>query len=186
MAWKRVGPDDEKFKELILYIARKSEADDWFGATKLNKLLFLADFIAYALWGEPITGQEYMALEMGPAPRRLLPIVEQMQRTGEIIPAEREYFAKTQKRLVALREPDVDKFSGREIALVDALIEKWWRHSAREMSRASHQFVGWRVAQKGETIPYEVALLGDRELTKEEVQKGLELEPMARKLLGHT
>ncbi len=186
MAWKRVTPDDAKLKELVLYIARKSEGDPRFGSTKLNKLLFLADFIAYATWGQPITGQDYMAENNGPVPRRLLPVREQMEKAGELVIAEVEYQTKLQKRPIALREPDVGIFTGPEIALVDSLIEDWWEHTATAISMASHEFVGWRVAQKGETIPYETALLDDRDLTKDEEARGLELVPAARKLLGHT
>jgi hypothetical protein len=40
-------PDDEKLRELILYVSTLSKDDDNFGATKLNKLLFYADFLAY-------------------------------------------------------------------------------------------------------------------------------------------
>ena len=72
-------PDDEKFKELVLYIARKSECDPRFGATKLNKLLFFSDFLAFKRLGSPITGQTYFKLDHGPAPRRMLPLKERMQ-----------------------------------------------------------------------------------------------------------
>ena len=66
--------NDEKLAELMLYISMKSESDETFGATKLNKLLFYADFIAYLKLKKPITGAEYQCIERGPAPRSLLPI----------------------------------------------------------------------------------------------------------------
>lgn len=71
MEWQ---PDDKKLAEAILYISKKSEGDESFGATKLNKLLFYSDFMAFGKLGEPITGQDYQKLEHGPAPRHLLPI----------------------------------------------------------------------------------------------------------------
>ncbi len=46
----------EKLRELVLYIADKCEEDRTFGAVKLNKILFYADFISFAEYGEPITG----------------------------------------------------------------------------------------------------------------------------------
>jgi hypothetical protein len=57
-----------------LLIATRSEGDEPFGAVKLNKLLFYADFFAYVKFGECITGQEYQKLAQGPAPRRMLPV----------------------------------------------------------------------------------------------------------------
>ena len=45
-----------RFRELILYCALKSETHRFFGATKLNKCLFYADFLAYRALGSSITG----------------------------------------------------------------------------------------------------------------------------------
>jgi len=50
---------DKRLRELILLIATRSEGDEPFGAVKLNKLLFYADFFAYVKFGESITGQEW-------------------------------------------------------------------------------------------------------------------------------
>ena len=69
-----------RFRELILYCALKSETHRFFGATKLNKCLFYADFLAYRALGSSITGAEYLALEHGPAPRQLVAEREAMVR----------------------------------------------------------------------------------------------------------
>ena len=39
--------NEGKFRELILYVARRSEDDKYFGAVKLNKILYFSDFNAY-------------------------------------------------------------------------------------------------------------------------------------------
>ena len=67
-------PDDRRFAELMLYISQKSKDDPKFGATKLNKLLFYSDFLAYANLGDSITGFEYQKLEHSPGPRRIMAI----------------------------------------------------------------------------------------------------------------
>ena len=152
-------PDDDKLRELILLIARDSEGDSPFGATKLNKLLFFADFLAYRQFGKPITAQEYMRLPNGPAPRRMVRIAKGMESTGQIAISERLYFGKPQKVLKALREPNLDRFSAREIDLVNTLIRQCWGKNATEMSASSHRFMGWRLAGEKETIPYSVALV---------------------------
>ena len=51
---------DKKLKELVLYIAQKSEDDPSFGATKLNKILFAADFYFFGQTGRSITGASYV------------------------------------------------------------------------------------------------------------------------------
>lgn len=62
----------EKFRELILYVANMSRNDPDFGAVKLNKILYYADFRAYRELGRPISGAAYRKLSEGPAPRQLL------------------------------------------------------------------------------------------------------------------
>ncbi len=64
--------DAAKFRELFLYIAESCAEDPRFGAVKLNKILYYADFEAYRRLGEPITGDTYRKLSEGPAPGWLL------------------------------------------------------------------------------------------------------------------
>ena len=61
--------EPDKFRELIVYICKKSEGDPTFGAVKLNKILYYADFAAYRILGKPITGAQYQKLREGPAPQ---------------------------------------------------------------------------------------------------------------------
>ena len=77
---KASSNDEQKLRELILLIARSSERDEHFGATKLNKILFYSDFWAYRKLGRSITGEVYRKLEHGPAPKRLLPVVRRMEK----------------------------------------------------------------------------------------------------------
>ena len=84
MAIQHQRPDDEKLRELILYIANLSQQDRSFSAAKLNNLLFHADFLAYQKFGSSITGQEYLAHPEGPAPKRLKAISESMRRECDL------------------------------------------------------------------------------------------------------
>jgi hypothetical protein len=162
-------PDpDTRLKELILHIARQCEDDETFGAVKLNKILFNADFTAYVKFGRSITGQEYFALEHGPAPRHLKPVLADMVRRREAAIREHDFHGYQQRRTFALREADLKLFTSEEIGLVDHIIREWRGHTAIKLSELSHQFIGWRVAKKGETIPYSVALVRRREPTKKE------------------
>src|SRR5260370_23975101 len=75
---------DQRFRELVLYICEKCATDPKFGATKLNKILYFSDFLAYGNFGEPITGFEYQREKNGPVPKRLLPIRNAMIQSGEL------------------------------------------------------------------------------------------------------
>lgn len=159
----------QKFQEMILYVAKESEGDPRFGATKLNKILFYADFSAYRKWGRSISGQEYQKLEWGPAPRHLVPAVEALEAAGECVQAQRDVYGHQLKKLIALREPDLSLFSAGEIDLLRDVLDNLRDLNATEVSGLSHEFLGWQAAGHGETIPYETCLLGrPRELTAEE------------------
>jgi hypothetical protein len=177
--------NEAKLRELIIYIATLSEKDDAFGAIKLNKLLFRADFNAYLQSGKPITGVEYFALENGPAPRPMKRLLSAMQKRGEIAIRKKDFFGKEQHRVLPLRSADLSRFfSVDEINLVFVLIQRYWGESGTSMSKESHEFLGWSSAKLKETIPYRVALVSNREPTLDEIRRGLELQPLAEAALA--
>lgn len=168
--------DEQKLAELILYISQKCATDPKFGAVKLNKILYLSDFLAFGNWGEPITGVEYQHLRQGPAPRRLVPVREELQSDKKlVIQALPLRSGHRQVRTVNLVDPDLRIFSGREIALVDSIIEDLWDMDAEESSEFSHRFVGWKMTQEGEPIPYGSIFLSDEPLSEAEIIRGQEL-----------
>lgn len=160
---------DAKFREMILYVAKEAQDDPKCGATKLNKILFYADFAAYRKWGRSISGQEYQKLEWGPAPRRLKPEVETLEREKACAWADRDYYGRTLKKLITLREPDLSRFSAEEIDLIRDVVDRLRELNATEVSDLSHEFLGWQAAEYGETIPYETSLVErSRPLTDDE------------------
>jgi hypothetical protein len=165
-----------KFKELILYISERSATDPRFGATKLNKILFLSDFWAYANSGSPITGAEYMKLPNGPAPRPLLPIRKEMEADGELAIQEVVTGPEmAQKRPVNLRSADLSIFTAEEISLVDRVIDLCRNATALGVSEFTHKWHGWIAAKDQETIPYETVFICDEPITPFEIVRGKEL-----------
>lgn len=168
--------DADKFRELLLYVAKRSVNDSTFGATKLNKILFFSDFLAYGQLGRSITGAAYQRLEHGPAPRELLPIQEELVNKGEAMVVPSRYFNRVQKRLWAVRDPDISGFSPEEISLVDDVIETLRCHDASDVSLLSHVVaVGWQLAGDREEIPYEAVFLSGEPPTPTDVKRGQEL-----------
>jgi hypothetical protein len=155
-------PDEEKLSELILYVADKLSSDPTGGATKINKILFFAEFAAVRSRGFPITGVEYRKLENGPAPRRLLPIRKRLIEEGSVVPATDDYFGRTIHRLVPRRNFDKTLFDDDELRIVDQVIEAMWGMTARQVSDLSHDEKGWQMVEEGETIPYSSAFLSTR------------------------
>lgn len=166
----------DKLRELVLYVCKASESDERFGSIKLNKLLFFSDFLFYLENGVSITGQAYQKLKQGPAPRLMLPLLNDMQTAKHLALAERKHFGKIQKKPVALREAHLTRFSGQEIATVDYVIGKLKGFNGTEISELSHQFTGWELAEEGETIPFSSVLLQSNPLTLQEQQWAQELD----------
>jgi len=179
-------PNDTKMRELILHVAKKSENDDKFGAVKLNKILFYADFYSFVKRGKPITGLEYFALSEGPAPRQMLPIIKSMEAAKDIAIKKVSCGRPNPKSVVvALRDPDYSKLDAEDVVIADFIIEKFKGMTGTDLTNMSHEFSGWLSAfyDHGEktTIPYSSARF--------DVQTfeflGIEKPPLAAKFIEH-
>jgi hypothetical protein len=167
---------EDKFRELILYVSQKCATDPTFGATKLNKILFYSDFLAYANLGKAITNFDYQKLPNGPAPRRLVPVRDQMVEKGELGVQEiRLRSGNVQKRTVNLRQPNLSVFTGEEISQIDEVIGSFENVKAEAVSELSHRMIGWMLADDGESIPYNTIFLSNEALSATELERGRDL-----------
>jgi hypothetical protein len=156
--------NERKFTELLLYVANRLADDRAGGATKLNKVLFFADFAHVRRTGTAITGAEYQKLPQGPAPRRLLPVREQLVASSEAQLVREEFLGYEIHRLVPVRAPDTSVFTTTELETIDGVLADLEGLNARQVSDLSHEEAGWRLTDFGEIIPYESALLGARQV----------------------
>jgi hypothetical protein len=152
-------PNEAKLAELILYVAGEIRDDPTGGATKINKILYFAEFAHVRSKGEPITGVVYQKLPRGPAPRRLRPIRDQLIRDGAAKLQVDEYFGRELHRIVPLRQPDMSGFSDSERRSVDEVIEALRGKTADEVSELSHKDMAWQLVEDGEDIPFPTAYL---------------------------
>lgn len=161
MTTKDIRFDKEKLAELVIFFARESEKDRLFGSTKLNKLLFLADFLAYGYLGMPITGANYIHQKRGPTPSpdEFLPVREQLITDGRLSIIEQETYYGTRKRPVTSSNPDMSKFSNKEVEIAYEALETLKHMGNVESENWSHKFVGWLSTAEGEEIPYSTAYL---------------------------
>jgi Protein of unknown function (DUF4065) len=158
----------ERLRELVLFIAERCQDDPTFGATKLNKILFFADFVSFARFGESITGTPYSKLPLGPVPRAVRTVRAQMEAKGEIFITKEGYSPYLRDRVIPLREANLDKLKARDIALIDGVIQAFHGVTATDVSKLSHDRA-WKAAEWYETIPYEAAFVSDEPLTERDV-----------------
>ena len=165
---------DDRLAELILHISEACEDDPTFGATKLNKILWWADFLSFARHGQAITGVEYQRLKNGPAPKRLVPVRARLVGNGDIVVQERSVFKRTQKRIVPMRKANYTLFTAKQIALVDEMISDLWGDNAITVSEQSHG-KAWEIARDRQSIPYESIFLSDEPTAPQDVSETHEL-----------
>ena len=164
----------QRFRELIIYISQECEKDEFFGAVKLNKILFHADFGAFERFGQPLTGMRYFKLKFGPAPRALLPVVDELVAEGALEAAAPQGEPFEQRRTIALRKPYLDHFTQDELDLVDEVIKQLWNQSATAVSDGTHG-VAWRTHNLKDDIPYEAVFLADLPPTPDDLVEAREL-----------
>lgn len=155
----RVAYDETKFTEMVLYVASRLAGSPTGGATKLNKVLFFAEFTHFRRYGMAISGCEFQKLEHGPAPRQLVPVRKRLIASQEARLAKDDFLGRPQHRLVPLREPNVAVFSANELATIHDVLDQFQNFTALQVSGLSHLEPGWRLTELGETIPYSTALL---------------------------
>lgn len=158
--------DLEKLKRLIHYVAWKAGKNDWFGATKLYKVLWFADARQFVLTKKPITGAVYVREKHGPIPKHA------MQARAALVSEGALQIAKEGKltRFVANTKPDISIFSPEEIAAVDYWIKHIDEdHTAESISEVTHDYA-WEIARMGEEIPlYAVLATRIREPNEQEL-----------------
>ena len=156
--------DESKFIEMLLYVADRLQTDRAGGATKVNKVLFFADFANVRRHGRPISGASYQKLPHGPAPRRLKPVRDQLVATGQAELRTEDFLGYSVNRLVPRRPADVSVFAPEELATIESVLGDLAGLNARQVSDLSHEEAGWRLVNEGDTIPYEAALVGARQV----------------------
>lgn len=165
--------DTSRLRQMILYVASKCEKAEFFGAIKLNKIIWKADFDSFAARHIPVTGSEYRRRKFGPALLKMLPVHREMLRDGAIR-VDRRSFGKDEEgneiieeRTIALDRPEPRRFfSDEDLRFVDAAIEHYWNMTGTETSDESHG-IAWKTRNNGDPMPYELALLSDEPLDSE-------------------
>lgn len=171
----RVENGGRKLKELIVHISMLCEDDPNFGAVKLNKILYYADFIAFERLSSPITGTRYFKLPQGPAPRSLVPVRRELVDEGSITIERRPVGGVYQERTIAKRAAALGLFTADELAIVNEVIDGLRGMTATEISEASHD-IRWRALRMKSDMPYQYAGLSNAGLTKAEIAKTVELK----------
>jgi len=160
-----------RLRQLILYVASKCEGAKYFGAVKLNKIIWKADFDAFAARKVPVTGREYRRQQFGPALREMLPVHREMLKDGAIRVERRDFGDDiVEHRTIAIDQPNTTLLSADDLAFVDAAMRHYWDMTGTETSDESHG-IAWKTRKNGSSMPYELAFISDEPLDASHLQR---------------
>lgn len=128
-----------RMKNIILYFI--SKCGGVFN-TKMNKLLFYADFLSYKRHGIGISGLRYVAIQYGPVPVRWDVIYGSIDEVNSEIVAFPS--GNSGVNLCSDAKPDMSIFSKEEISILDYVLEKFRNLKSNELSVISHQEDAWK------------------------------------------
>lgn len=145
------SPNSLKLAEMIVFFTEKLQPFK----TKLNKLLFYADFMNFANSGYSISGVQYKAINMGPVPNNFNSIFEyycnrdafDIQSTSYPNGAIGEKFLPNKNKKF---DPSI--FSEAEICILESVANRFQNTSTSEIIEISHAEKAWKENEKEKRI----------------------------------
>jgi hypothetical protein len=164
-----------RLQEMILYVSERCATTKRFGKIKLNKIIWKADFEAYAARRVPVTGRAYQRLKFGPAPIEMAPLYGEMLQDG-LITINRVDLGEgyIEHRTIPEVKPELALFSPDDLRYVENSIGYYWELTGEEASDDSHG-VAWQTRSDGDPMPYELALLSDARPNEHQARHLLEM-----------
>lgn len=141
-----------RLKNLMLYLLENTN-EVW--CTKMNKLLFYIDFLAYRENGMAISGLSYKAIDFGPVPERWNVVYSEFDEIHQELRSAGGFVGSV---LTATDKADMTLFSESEIKVMERVCTLFSRLSSRELSNLSHEEKAWiNHHARHEGIPFSEA-----------------------------
>jgi len=133
-----VAPDLDKAREMVVYFARECNPF----TTKMNKLLFYADFLNYKRTGYSISGMTYQAIPRGPVPQRYDGLYGNV---SDIVERKDEYFPNdvSGERFMSIKEFDGSIFTDVELKSMEKVVERFKNTPTKDIELISHDESAW-------------------------------------------
>ncbi len=122
--------------------------------TKLNKLLFYADFKHFKEYAVSITGTRYVHLQYGPVPDNYEYYFAELERERVLSVEEEILGYYTGFKCVASVEPDLAAFEQSERDVLELILSYFQRFGSAEIMKFSHEEAGYVSTSDREVISY--------------------------------
>jgi len=151
------NPNFEKFTEMVVYFSDKLSPFK----TKMNKLLFYADFLMFKHSCFSISGMRYKAIEMGPVPNNFQSIFEYLDNINEIDILTTEFpngYSGEQFKARKDRNFNAGLFAEIELKTLEKVATVFNETSTNDIINLSHLEEAWKKNEKEKkVISYEYA-----------------------------
>jgi putative zinc finger/helix-turn-helix YgiT family protein len=151
------NPNLEKFTEMVVFFAEQMQPYK----TKMNKLLFYADFLMFKQSCFSISGVRYKAIDMGPVPTNFQSIYEYLANNDVINILTTEFklgYTGEQLKAKTERPFDAGLFSESELDVLKKVSAVFKDTSTKDIIELSHLEAAWKRNEKEKTvISYEYA-----------------------------
>lgn len=146
--------DLDKLFNLVLFFCR----GEGVFKTKLNKLLFYADFAHFKKFNTAITGVRYVRLSFGPVPDNFGFFYDLLIKQGAIDIQEVVFGDDVAgDKLSALHEPKLSLFSDSELATMTYIKDHFKNTSCKTIVEISHREKGYKETSEKDYISYNFA-----------------------------
>ena len=122
--------------------------------TKLNKLLFYADFKHFKEYAVSITGVSYVHLQYGPVPDNYEFYFAELARERALTVEEEIFGNYTGFKCIACTKPDLAGFEKSELAVLMDVSEHFKDFGSAEIMKFSHGETAYIATNEGEPISY--------------------------------
>ena len=144
--------EDQRIKEVILYILSKTGVVDYY---HLMKILYLAERQHLAKWGAKITSDDYYALPHGPVPTRIYDSLKAVKEGSGGFFADIVSVDDHNSNVTPLRAPNMDYLSKSEIEAMDNAIAKNIVKSFAELEQMTHDEYYYKALANGRKMSIE-------------------------------
>jgi len=144
-------PNFEKFIEMIVFFAEKLQP--W--KTKLNKLLFYADFVYFRQTCFSMSGARYRAIDLGPVPKNYDAIFEFIANRDDVDICRTEFpngSMGEQFKPNPKKRFNSELFTEHELKTMHYIADTFSNISTAEIVEISHREKAWKENEKGKQL----------------------------------
>lgn len=145
------NPNLEKFTEMVVYFSEKTQPYK----TKMNKLLFYADFLMFKQSCYSISGVRYKAIDMGPVPINFQSIFEFLANNNVIDITYTQFeqgYTGEQFKVRKNRPFNAQLFTEEELTVMQKIASAFKTTSTTDIIEMSHLEEAWKTNHKDKSI----------------------------------